>query len=45
MVFLGKIIERRRRERGNNLKDLLFKARQNYSTRVRDPSAIFLLNS
>jgi hypothetical protein len=45
MVFLGKIIERRRRERGNNLKDLLFKARQNYSTRVRDPSAIFLLSS
>jgi hypothetical protein len=45
MVFLGKIIERRRRERGNNLKDLLFKARQNYSTRVKDPSAIFLLSS
>ena len=45
MVFLGKIIERRRKERGNNFKDLLFKARQNYSTRVKDPSTIFLLSS
>jgi hypothetical protein len=45
MVFLGKIIEMRRKERGNNFKDLLFKARQNYSTRVKDPSAIFLLSS
>jgi len=45
MVFLGKIIERRRKERGNNFKDLLFKARQNYSTRVKDPYAIFLLSS
>jgi hypothetical protein len=45
MVFLGKIIERRRKERGNNRKDLLFKARQNYSTRVKDPSGIFFLSS
>ena len=45
MVFLGKIIERRRKERGNNFKDLLFKARQDYSTRVKDPAAIFLLSS
>ena len=45
MVFIGKIIERRRKERGNNFKELLFKARQNYSTRVRDPSGIFLLSS
>jgi len=45
MVFLGKIIERRKKERENNRKDLLFKARQDYSTRVKDPSAIFLLNS
>jgi len=44
MVFLGKIIERRNKERGNNFKDLLFKARQNYSTRVKDPSAILLLS-
>jgi hypothetical protein len=45
MVFLGKIIERRRKERGNNFKDLLFRARQNYSSRVKEPSAIFLLSS
>jgi hypothetical protein len=45
MVFLGKIIERRRKERGNNFKDLLFKAKQDYSPRVKDPSAIFLLGS
>jgi hypothetical protein len=45
VVFLGKIIERRRKERGNNFKDLLFKARQNYSTRVKDPYAIFLSSS
>jgi hypothetical protein len=45
MVFLGKIIERRRKERGNNRKDLLYKARQDYSPRVKDPSAILLLSS
>ena len=45
MVFLGKIIERRRKERGNNRKDLLYKAKQDYSTRVKDPYAIFLLSS
>ncbi|MEW6375322.1 MAG: hypothetical protein AB1502_05965 [Thermodesulfobacteriota bacterium] len=45
MVFLGKIIERRRRERGKNSKDLLFKARKDYGDRVRDPSSIFLLSS
>jgi hypothetical protein len=45
MVFLGKIIERRRRERGNNSKDLLFKAKKDYGDRVRDPSSIFLLSS
>jgi len=45
MVFLGKIIERRKKERGNNRKDLLYKARQDYLHRVRDPSAILLLSS
>jgi len=45
MVFLGKIIERRRKERGNNRKDLLYKAKQDYSYRVKDPFAIFLLSS
>ena len=45
MVFLGKIIERRRKERGNNRKDLLYKARQDYSPRVKDPTAILLLSS
>jgi hypothetical protein len=45
MVFLGKIIERRRKERGNKRKDLLYKARQDYSARVKDPFAIFLLSS
>ena len=45
MVFLGKIIERRNKERGNNRKNLLYKARQDYLPRVKDPSAIFLLSS
>ena len=45
MVFLGKIIERRKKERGNNRKDLLYKARQDYLHRVRDPSAILRLSS
>lgn len=42
-VFLGKIIERRRKERGDNLKGLLSKAIKQYSGRVEDPSTIFLL--
>jgi hypothetical protein len=42
-VFLGKITERRRKERGNNLRDLLGKAIRQYSNDVEDPSAIFLL--
>lgn len=42
-IFLGKIIERRRRERGNNLKGLLSKAIKQYSDHVKDPSTIFLL--
>jgi Domain of unknown function (DUF4124) len=43
MVFLGRIVERRKRERGNNFGDLSSKARQDYQ--VKDPSAIFLLRS
>lgn len=42
-VFLGKIIERRRKERGDNLKDPLSKAIKQYSDYVEDPSTIFLL--
>jgi len=42
-VFLGKIIERRRKERRDNLKDLLSKAIEQYSDHVKDPSTIFLL--
>lgn len=43
MVYLGTVIERRRKERGNNLKDLLKKAVMEYSNVVQDPSKIFLL--
>lgn len=42
-VFLGKIIERRRKERGDNLKGLLSKAIIQYSDHVKDLSTIFLL--
>ena len=42
-VFLGKIIERRTKERGDNLKDLLSKAIEQYSDRLKNPSTIFLL--
>jgi hypothetical protein len=42
-VFLGKIIERRRKERGDNLKGLLNKAIKQYSDQVVDPSTMFLL--
>jgi hypothetical protein len=45
LVLLGKVMERRRKERGNNLKDLLKKAIMDYSDRVKDPSAVFLLGS
>jgi len=41
-VFLGKIVERRRKERGNNLEGLLSKAIKQYSDQVEDPSTIFL---
>lgn len=43
IVYLGMVIERRRIERGNNLKDLLHKAITDYSGQVKDPTAIFLL--
>jgi hypothetical protein len=44
IVYLGKIIERRNRERANNLRDLLTKAISDYSGCVEDPSTIFLLS-
>ncbi len=43
MVYLGTVIERRKKERGNNLKDLLKKAIKEYSAYVENPSNIFLL--
>jgi hypothetical protein len=42
-VFLGKIIERRRKERGDNLKGLLSRAIKEYSDYVKDPSTMFLM--
>ena len=45
MVYLGTVTERRRKERGNNLKDLLKKAMKEYSDYVEDPSKIFLLGN
>lgn len=44
-VLVGKIIERRMKERGNNLRDLLSKARREFSQFVTDPSFLFLLGS
>jgi hypothetical protein len=43
IVYLGKVIERRRKERGDNLRDLLKKAIKEYSNYVRDSSQLFLL--
>lgn len=43
IVLVGKIIERRMKERGNNLRDLLSKARKEFSQYVTDPSFLFLL--
>jgi hypothetical protein len=45
MVYLGTVIERRRKERGNNLKDLLTKAIKEYSDYIEHPSQIFLLGN
>ncbi len=44
ITFLGRVIERRTRERGNNLNDLLVKAVRDYSGYVAEPSTIFLLS-
>jgi hypothetical protein len=43
IVYLGTVVERRRKERGNNLGDLLKKAATEYSNHVPDSSKIFLL--
>lgn len=43
MILLGEIIERRKKERKNNLRDLLAKARKEFSGRVSNPALIFLL--
>ncbi len=45
IIVIGKITERRTKERGNNLKDLLAKAVKEYSACVADPSTIFLVSS
>lgn len=45
MILLGMVIERRTKERGDNLKDLLVKAMKDYSDCAADPSMIFLLRS
>lgn len=44
-TLLGKVIERRTIERGNNLNDLLVRAVREYSDRAEDPSMIFLCGS
>jgi hypothetical protein len=45
IILLGMVKERRTKERGNNLKDLLVKAIKDYSDFAADPSTIFLLSS
>ncbi len=45
MIFLGNILERRARERGNNLRDLLVKAIKDYSNCIGGTSTIFLIES
>jgi hypothetical protein len=45
MVFLGNILERRTKERRNNMEDLLNKAMEDFRDCVTDPSMIFLLGS
>lgn len=45
MNFLGNILERRTKERGNNLRDLLVKAVKDYSYCIEGVSTIFLLGS
>jgi len=43
MILLGTVTERRTKERGNNLQDLLVKALKDYANCVSDPSTVFLL--
>ena len=43
ITSVGRIIERRNRERGNNLGGLLSKAIKDYADCIADPSTIFLL--
>jgi hypothetical protein len=45
MILLGMVTERRAKERGDNLKDLLAKAMKDYADCAADPSMIFLLSS
>ncbi len=45
MVYMGTVIERRRKERESNFKDLLKKAIREYSDYVKDPSKIFLMGN
>jgi len=45
VIFLGNILERRTKERRNNLRDLLVKAVKDYSYCIEGASTIFLLGS
>jgi hypothetical protein len=45
MIFLGNILERRTKERRNNMRDLLIKAMEDYKECATEPSMIFLLGS
>jgi len=45
MVYLGAVTERRKRERRNNLGDLLKKAIKEYAEHIENPSKIFLLGN
>jgi hypothetical protein len=45
MIFLGNILERRTKERGNNLRDLSVKAVKDYSYCIEGASTIFVLGS
>jgi hypothetical protein len=44
IIFLGNILERRIKERGNNLRDLLLRVAKDYSYCIEDASTIFLLS-
>ena len=44
-VYLGRILERRKSERGDNFKSLLYKARKDFSYYVKDPTLIFISES